>query len=370
MKSYITIGIILVCILAIIFGFWKFNKKPELKPVVTESTQIEENIAVTPLQPTVSITKATTTDFIEIKNQTKTSVGSKIKTGSSGRALIESSSLHQTLVDYNSEITVSDDSKNEKKTKIALVGGAVWARLSKVFDSGEYYEIKTGNAVATVRGTSFGVWYRNNFTTVIVTEGSIFLSSIDRNTGEIIKGTETVVEAGKKASVDETGRIFVSIITSTDKKEPWYIYNNPDEKPKTTATPTQTTPTPLTPGATTPTPVTTPTPTPTIQTTPFTITSISPTSVDNGVGTIFTIKGDGFQRLKSIVLGRTSITNYKIMSPTSIQVMTDGLPTGTFNVSLIDLNNSIVTSSGQITITQAPAAAQPTTNILYTAPLQ
>ena len=370
MKSYTIIGVILICILALIFGFWKFNKKTELKPVVTESTQIEENIAVTPLQPTVSLTKATTTDFIEIKDQTKTSVGSKIKTGSSGRALIESSSLHQTLVDYNSEITVSDDSKDEKKTKIALVGGAVWARLSKVFDGGEYYEIKTGNAVATVRGTSFGVWYRNNFTTVIVTEGSILLSSIDSKTGEVVKGTETVVEAGKKASVDETGRIFLSSITSTDKKEPWYIYNNQNEKNTTPATPVQTNPTPVTPPTPTTGTVTTPTPTPAAQTTPFTITSVSPTSMNNGAGTIFTIKGDGFQRLKSVIVGRTSVTNYKIISPTNIQVMTEGLPAGTFTISLIDINNNIATASSQITITEAPAATQPTTNILYTAPLQ
>ncbi len=372
MKSYITVGgIILVCIL-IALGFWKFGPKNEPLVIENNTNIVETPITVNPLEPTVSITQSTTTDFAEIKETVKTNVGSKIKTGSSGRALIESSSNHQTLIDYNTEVTISDDSKKEKKTKIALVSGAVWARLSKVFDSGEYYEVKTGNAVATVRGTSFGVWYKNGVTTITVTEGSIFLSTIDPKTGEIIPNSEVIVKAGQKATVGKDGKISIANITSFDKQEPWYIYNNPEEKTSVTVTPP--TPKPVsTTTSTTPTTPTTPTvvtPTPTTTQTPFTITSIIPTTANNAAGTIVTLKGDGFQKLKSIIIGRNSITNYKIMSPTNIQVMTEGLPPGTFTVYIIDINNNVSTAGNQLTITDAPVTTQPTTQILYTAPLQ
>ncbi|KND48086.1 MAG: hypothetical protein AB201_00600 [Parcubacteria bacterium C7867-006] len=369
MKNYLIVGgVVIICIL-IALGIWKsMGKNEPAKIVVTSETELP--VTVSPLEPTVSITKATSTEFSEIKESTKTNVGSKIKTGNAGRALIESSSAHQTLIDYNTEITISDDSKSEKKTKIALVSGAVWARLAKVFDSGEYYEVKTSNAVATVRGTSFGVWYRNGITTIVVTEGSIYLSAIDPKTGEIIPGSETVIKAGEKATVNEFGKITIYKITTTDKSEPWYIYNNPEDKTPVTITPKTTTPTPTVTIPTTVTPTTTQTVTTPTQT-PFVITNIVPTTADNGAGTIVTLKGDGFQRLKSIVIGKNSITNYKIISPTNIQIMTEGLPVGTFDVYIIDLNNNFSRATSQLTITEAPVVeTAPTTQIFYTAPLQ
>lgn len=370
MKNRLTISVaIAVCIL-IALGIWKFGTKtkPVENSVVSQTAELP--VTVSPLEPTVAVTKATSANFSEITEATKTNVGSKIKTGISGRALIESSSAHQTLVDYNTEITISDDSKNEKKTKIALVSGAVWARLAKVFDSGEYYEVKTGNAVATVRGTSFGVWYKDGVTTVAVTEGSIYLSALDPITGIVIPNSEVVVKAGEKATVDKNGKIVISKITSADKKEPWYIYNNPkDTTPVTVTTPTPK-PVSTTTNTTPTTPTNPPVVTPTTIQTPFTITSIIPTSANNAAGTIVTLKGDGFQKLKSIVIGRNSVTNYRIMSPTSIQVMTEGLPPGTFSVSIIDLNNNISTASSQLTITEAPVTTQPPTEIFYTNQLQ
>lgn len=356
-----------LAIILIILGVWLLgNKKEPQKSTETNST--EQPVTVSPLEPTVSITEATSTTFSEIKEAVKTNVGSKIKTGSSGRALIESSSAHQTLIDYNTEITITDDSKSEKKTKIALVSGAVWARLGKVFDSGEYYEVKTSNAVATVRGTSFGVWYLNGVTTIAVTEGSIFLSAIDPKTGQIIPNSEVVVKAGEKATVNAEGKIVISKITNVDKNEPWYIYNNPEDKAQVIVTPPKTTQ-----GQTpSPTPIVTPTTTQIITAPPgiqFDISNIIPTTADNAPGTIVTLKGNGFQTLKSIVIGRYSVTNYRIISPTNIQIMTEGLPAGTYDVSIIDINNNVFRASMQLTITQAPAPeTPPQTQILYVAP--
>ncbi len=361
MKNYLIFGGVGLAIILIILGIWLLGNKKEPQKN-TEINSIEQPVTVSPLEPTVSITEATSSTFAEIKEAVKTNVGSKIKTGSSGRALIESSSAHQTLIDYNTEITITDDSKSEKKTKIALVSGAVWARLGKVFDSGEYYEVKTSNAVATVRGTSFGVWYFNGLTTIAVTEGSIFLSAVDPKTGQTIPNSEVVIKAGEKATVNAEGKIVISKITNADKNEPWYIYNNPEDKAQVIVTPPKTTQ-----GQ-----APTPTPTPTVTATPgiqFDITNIIPTTTNNAPGTIVTLKGNGFQTLKSIIIGRYSITNYRIMSPTNIQVMTEGLPAGTFEVSVIDINNNVSRASMQLTITQAPAPeTPPETQILYVAP--
>ena len=155
MKPYISIGIVIVGL--IVSGIWKFNSS-NLRTVtsVINNTTTSPTVTITPLQQEVAISTTTET-FSPISGVSKVNPGTNVKTNTSGRALIEGSANHTTLLDYNTQITITEDSKTENKTKIALLSGAIWARLEKVFDKGEYYEIKTSNIVASVRGTSFRV---------------------------------------------------------------------------------------------------------------------------------------------------------------------------------------------------------------------
>ncbi len=368
MKIYISLGIAILIILGGL-AFWKYSpKKIEVKSVETveQATTTTPSISINPIQQTVSISREDDS-FKLISDVEKVKPGTTVKTGSSGRALVDSSSAHKTLLDYNSELVIKDDSQKEKKTKISLVSGAVWARLEKVFDSGEYYEVKTSNAVATVRGTSFGVWYSNHTTTIVVTEGSIFVSAIDEATTEVISGSEVVVTAGNKAIITKDGKIIISPITSSDKSSAWYKYNNPNDviipvkvpiTTKTYPTPAEVIPSYVTPTSA-PTPQPYPTPTYPTPATAFSIISFTPSTIVADPGASITVKGEGFTKLKSVIVGQTSVQNYTILSPTSIRIPVDQIPTGTYTINLIDLSNNIAQSVSQVTIT---APQYPTPN--------
>ena len=82
---------------------------------------------------------------------------------------------HRNLLDYDTELTLEESDDTGTHVRGSLGTGAVWARVEKVFGKGEYYTIKTQNAVAVVRGTSFSISYRNNVSKIEVAAGTISL---------------------------------------------------------------------------------------------------------------------------------------------------------------------------------------------------
>lgn len=356
-KILIIIGIVILILLC---GWFVFMQKSTrvydgVSDTTSTSTSKETSVHVTVLHNNVSYKGIHDATYHEVQDSIQTPTGTYIKTSSDGRALIESIASHTTVLDYNTEIILAENS-DPKKTQIELLSGAVWSRLQKIFDSGEFYEIKTGNAVAVVRGTSFGLWFKNGITTLIVTEGVVGLSLRDLKTGEAVSGSEVLVHSGQKAVLKQGSAIVVYPISTSDKKEPWYVFNNPVQTQSSTA---QTVATP-----------TTATSTISASSTPtspaVTITSLTPSTVE--AGKIVTIKGTGFTRIKSIIIGNTSIQNFSIISPTSIQCNTGGLSTGTYSVSIIDIENNVITGTNPLTITavQPTISGQtPTANLLY-----
>ena len=367
MKPYL---IALAVVILLLIGFFIFlptstERTQSLQSGTSSSTDniSEPTITITPLQTTVSISTSSP-DFLPLTGSRKVSPGTNVKTNSSGRAVIEASSAHTTIVDYNSQVVIADDSKDKNETKIALLSGAVWARLEKVFDKGEYYEIKTSNAVATVRGTSFGVWYSNHSTTAVVTSGSIYFSAVNEKTGEVIPGTETIVNTGYKAIISGSGSIQVSKITSADTSSAWFVFNNPKGISVQPVAPPTVAPTPL---PTPPPAITPPTPTPVTPQAAFDITSIRPAYAIQSSDSTITLKGDGFLKVKSLIVGKLSIQDFQIVSPTLITFTTAAISPGTYSVVLINLSDEQATSPTQLTVTPPPTPVPtptppPTTN--------
>lgn len=122
-----------------------------------------------------------------------------VKTLETGRAIIEGAGS-TTAIDKNAELTIQKQSNN--KSIIQLTLGNVWANVVKKTLPDEGYEIHTPNAVATVRGTSFGVSYGNRVTIVLVQEGTVGVTSINPADGKQV-GQEVAVTAGKKAIVED-----------------------------------------------------------------------------------------------------------------------------------------------------------------------
>lgn len=86
-------------------------------------------------------------------------------------------------LDSNTEIKLQVGDYNESDgglmVKIGLTAGHVWSKILELTTPESYWEIETSNAVAAVRGTSFGVEYLNNSTKVLVSENLVSVVAKD-----------------------------------------------------------------------------------------------------------------------------------------------------------------------------------------------
>jgi hypothetical protein len=84
---------------------------------------------------------------------------------------------------------------------MTLAAGKVWSKVLELLTPDSVWEVKTGNVVATIRGTAFGVSYFNGQSHIIVSEDKVETSAIDPETGEKIPGTETALSANQFSSI-------------------------------------------------------------------------------------------------------------------------------------------------------------------------
>ncbi len=228
-KYFFIIGCVLFPILAIIFittyNYKNHNSETVLVSQVKPVSDIKSTVTVIPLSSDVSIKEMDMETFNVIQSSASTTVGSSVKTSENGRALIESSFGHPIAIDFNSDVIIANSDSEKNKTSIELTSGGIWARAKKLVEKGEYFEIKTGNAVAVVRGTSFGLTYANNLTTLIVSQGEVSLFNKNKDTGEMIVESEIVVKAGYKAKIfkDEKPKIYP--LDASDKNSLWFKFN-------------------------------------------------------------------------------------------------------------------------------------------------
>ena len=332
------IGIVLGLLIVLIFGAWLYFSRPsgiDGSPSIVSVTALHSDVFV----------KEAGTDFVPVPGQAKTTSGSTIRTSDTGRALLESLSTHRTLIDYSSEIVLTE---NGNQTHVELLAGAVWSRLAKVFDSGEYYEIKSPNAVGAVRGTSFGMWYADGVTTLIVTEGSVAFFAVDPETGLPIPDTEVIVNAGQKAVCDRNGKINVTDLTQSDYSLPWVAFNASEDSPG--AQPAPSLPgvpdseapvpnTPLEPSTTTP-----------VDNGPE-ISVVSPSNIDEGSNERITIKGNGFEGVTTVLVGAKKVT-FEILSDDTITIWADDVNPGSYDVTVIGAGDRSATRSRALTVNE------------------
>jgi len=215
MKYYIYA---IIAIILVLGGYFVFSSSE-----VSEAPAVTEPIIVSMIKKTVYLhASSTKTEIIE---PSQAAPGDLVETLNSGRALIQLQNGTLTAVDYSTKLIIKTHPDDEH-TSMRLESGKVWSTVKKVFGKGEYYEIETQNAVAVVRGTSFGVSFDGVNTILEVTEGAVLSVPIDAVTGERLFDRAILVPAGKKAIISNTGAIEILDLTSDDKTKEWYIFNN------------------------------------------------------------------------------------------------------------------------------------------------
>lgn len=352
MRTWLLGSLAVILLLILMGGTFLLFRLPTPKKEVTQTTgqalvsTLEQNVFVT------SVSNEKTT----VVGSTTVQTGNTITTSTTGRALVELEGIRSVL-DYNTTTLLEGTSH---KNTLQLATGAAWSHVQKIFGQGEFYKIQTQNAVAVVRGTSFGVSYSSNTTTLVVSEGIVSFLSRDPVTGVVDMSSEVKVTAGQKAYRIGTGAIVVVPLNKEDKVSPWFVYNN---------TATQPVVTPLTPSPTSssvgapqqsPTQATTPVPTPSDYT--LTLSSLTPTSLQQGATTKIQITGSSLTHLDALFVGGISLT-YQIINDTTVSVSVAQVPAGVYDIQAVDAKNRTTLLRQALTITAPPRTTQtPTTS--------
>ncbi|OGZ03830.1 MAG: hypothetical protein A2648_02655 [Candidatus Lloydbacteria bacterium RIFCSPHIGHO2_01_FULL_41_20] len=129
------------------------------------------------------------------------SPGTTIVSNATGRAVIHLPDGSVLRVDENSklildnaEFSSTDDGLIVEAT---LVFGRVWSKVVGLATPESRWEVKTSNAVATVRGTSFGVGYKDGKSRIVGGENKIKVNPIDPKTQKVIDKAEREIDSGK-----------------------------------------------------------------------------------------------------------------------------------------------------------------------------
>lgn len=340
--------IIILVVTAIVGGSLYILSLMNKKPNIAGQSKLDAPISLllTMINNQIQVKGSSADKFIDVSRESMTvEQGSHIKTSLTGRGILESENETTTVIDKNSEIIVARSSIN--KSKIELETGNLWSRVEKVFGQGEYYQVETNNAVATVRGTAFGVFYTKDKTVIMVTENQVWVLSFDPNTKQPID-QEVIVGQGQKATIITGYAPVIESITELDKKSEWYLFNQgaisptptarinpaPSSGPQESVTPTLTpTPTP------TPTPPSinqtsvelkpTPTPSPAIY-------SVTPKTIYTSQGSAdFFINGENLAGARQLFLSDISIKMFAIDSQTIGGTVTQQIEPGVYNVTVV-----------------------------------
>ena len=355
------------------------------KGAVTESTITSPPALATTLAPDMTLITASSSQPQTVGSSTPIYVGDTLTTSHIGRGLLQMANGTATLLDYDTKLTLEENDSNGTHISSFLGTGAAWARVEKVFSKGEYYKIETQNAVAVVRGTSFGISYKGGITALHVATGTVNLIPADPSTGEPLEDKKVLVSGENKATVDDSGLVSVSPFTAADRKAPWYLYNISEVNVQTSApapvpVASQTTPLPASQTApeTEPAPLEAPAPT-----TPpanavsaenacasfsesrgytdsqtgnsLKLISLFPLSVSQSGQNTVTLTGEGFMCATTITIGEKSLSgesDFVVVSNSNVTFSSGLLPIGTFDIVINDSLGNTVTLLQAITITR------------------
>lgn len=318
---------------------------------------------VTPITSQVfaSTPDAPVREFTELATSTSVAAGTRIKTSETGRALVEGA--HEAFLDSGAEIVIAS-ADADGGSRIGLETGKTWSRVQKTFDAGEFYELETKNAVAVVRGTSFGLYFEHgDTTTLIVTEGEVHLIARDPQTGARLPDTEVTITPGKKAVRKGEEAIVVSAIADADKGE-WFRFNNPDES--TTVIQNTTVGAIEVRGgmfsASSSSPVLPPT---LAHEEPLTLSIVRPydTEASVSINTAFGLYGTGLDTVTTLTVGEYTVTDFSIISRTQIEFFLHRrLASGAYDVVVTNDKGETTMLANALRIFEKPSAPAPPVN--------
>jgi len=96
-----------------------------------------------------------------------------------------------------------DKDKKQLGVQIQLNKGKIWSKVFELSTPDSFWEVKTTNTVAVVRGTAFGVEVVDGTTKVIGSENTVEVLAINPQTQQIIEGNIAMVTPGKVIEISD-----------------------------------------------------------------------------------------------------------------------------------------------------------------------
>ncbi|MBI5306629.1 FecR domain-containing protein [Candidatus Wolfebacteria bacterium] len=204
-SSKIFIGVSLILIIgASVAGFFIFSKNEPQKIQTSAEPQIEPKIPQAWIE--IKEPKITEIDSLGgIKREFKTGdiIFDKmiLNVDKNGSAIIHFPDGSVARLDPETKLIIDEikfEPSNKKLlTRLNLAAGKIWSKIIQLATPDSLWEVKTANAVATARGTSFGISFIKNKTNVVGLENKVAVNPRDPKTGETIKNIEAIVEPEK-----------------------------------------------------------------------------------------------------------------------------------------------------------------------------
>jgi hypothetical protein len=324
------------------------------------------------------------TDTIEVM------AGDQITTSVTGRARLRWPNGTLTTIEEDSKITISELSDGGSRSRIELIFGDMWSRVTRILGSGEYYEVQTQDTVAAVRGTTFRTTYRNRKARVQTLESKVRVVA-RRADGTTDDSTAVDVTADTQADFDGAAparrialrkitseefreRVIQRILRERDLRDDEVRGATDSPAPSASSSPVVTV-RPTVSVTIVPTPVRTSTPTPTPTPVPSLIPTLSPLATPTptptpslevslnrllpsaiNAGETFVIEGSNFisgrniSQIAGVTVGGQAALDFAIIDSADMFVTPAQIGSGVFDVVVTTKTGSVLTLKGALTI--------------------
>ncbi|MEK7192837.1 MAG: FecR family protein, partial [Patescibacteria group bacterium] len=225
----------LVILIVIGIGFFVFNKKPALAPAPT----FKEKSRVEVITSGVSVVGS---DGISrnVLSGDEISVPATLTTDSTGKASIYLPDGSVARLDSSSSLIVDEASYDSKsgtlRVSLVLTLGRVWSKIIDLATPESRWKVETSYAIATVRGTAFGMGTDAKSSWVVGSSHVVGVAPKDPKTKKVLSEKEIALDENKAVYID-SAELSKKVNTFELKKvEPALILNSSDwiedNKPK------------------------------------------------------------------------------------------------------------------------------------------
>jgi hypothetical protein len=160
-----------------------------------------------------------------LTNGDELEAGARIVSDATGRAIVHFADGSLARVGADTEFILEtgsyDESKKTLTVAMQLVNGRIWSRIIELATPASLWEIKTANAVAVVRGTAFGIEYKNGISRVIGSENKVTVIPIDPKTNKRLEEAAVIITPGTFVEVTKDGASPIRNTPQEIKEDDW-----------------------------------------------------------------------------------------------------------------------------------------------------